>query len=327
MAPTFLFDSLAISTVTASSDYYIRMVSAVPPNSAVTIGDITGLLESTGQLLTGCTFVSKTLSFTNQIFASRTYTVPTVGYVLALRSGGSFSNSDLLICYSPHTNAFGQEIIFGVGTYAIGLRFSAGGLFSVADAWQYSIGAFIPNGGQVWSNGLLQLMGTRNNTVAFSNPLNNAGAGPINYIGSSGSSSYLNMGTRTANTTALNSLNSSVMLNFKDGDVKFNSGAFFSLNGYNDNTRLKLYATNYLAQGWTSAALLDPANWTLLTTYTNPYNPASLFDFSPTFSTSSYFKYLKLELEKVNPAGVFAGVFGNIDFFKCTIRTPFENFV
>jgi hypothetical protein len=165
---TFTFSSASISSLSASKIYYAQMVTSAPLISANTVSDLSSILISTPQVLTGVSYTSQIFTFIDQIFNTRTYTSAHVGFVLVERVGASFSNSDPLIAFVPHTNTLGQEIPKPVGTYAINFDFAATGLFSVINAWQYDSGAYVNS--EPIPKGLIYLIGSANNTTSFSNP-------------------------------------------------------------------------------------------------------------------------------------------------------------
>jgi hypothetical protein len=324
MVPTFVFDSVSLSTLNATKTYYVQMVSIAPSPSLVTTADLGATLISTPQVLTGTSYAGGIFNFPDQIFNTRTYTNTHVGLIIAERVGASISSTDPLIAFTPHTNSFGQEITKPVGTYAISLDFLASGLFAVVNAWQYAVGAYINNGATLFNNGIIQLIGTKNNTVPYVNPA--TGANPqIEVLVQSGNAGGANLFQRDF-TSAVTSAGNTNQVAFRfrnNGDIKFDSGGLIGWYGINpsNTASIRVWGSNNLSEGWAEAALTNGSNWTELVDL--GFAPSYLSRLSTVFSTAGYYKFIKIGWS--DTVGI-SGNLGNIDFYNCTVRTPNENF-
>lgn len=325
--PTFAFNLAPLSTLSASKTYYAQIVSAVPANTAITMADISSLLLSTAQVLTGTTYSSQTLNFADQTFNTRTYVSTHTGYVIAERIGASFSSTDPLIVYVPHANGLSQEITLPIGTYAIPIDFPSGGLFATVNAWRYQAGAYVNNAATYYNNGIIELIGTKNNTVAYANPT--SGATPnIEYLVSGGTATRAaNLFARTNGIAMDNTQPHAIMLRFRGGsDIMFGTGAQIGWNGSaaTATRSFRLWGSNLLSQGWVSTAIDDSANWTQLVDL-GITTPTIVSRLSPTFNSNSvFYKYLKIGIPAYSGSGDY--FLGSIDFYNCTVRTPNQNF-
>lgn len=323
--PTFAFDSAPLSTLAANKTYYAQMVSSVPSQTNSVMGDLNSTVLSTPQVLTGVTYSNQLLNFADQTFNTRTYLNTHTGYVLAERVGTSFSSTDPLIVYVPHANGFGQEITLPIGTYGIPIDFPSGGLFGTVNGWQYQIGSYTDNGASQYNNGMIQLIGTKNNTTAYANPAT-ISTPNIETLSSTNQSAGYNLFNRTSAFAIEPNTNASIMLRFRgNGDIKFNTGGQMRFYGYFDAgvNNVRVWGSNLLNQGWVSAAINDATNWTQLVDCGSQPNPPSLKS-SPIFSTAEFYRYIKIGFAIGSPT---SGYFGNIDFYNCTVRTANQNFV
>jgi hypothetical protein len=304
---TFLFQAASLSSLAASKTYYLQAVATTPLASFSTIANIPNLL-STPQVLTGATYINQVFNFSDQVFNTRTYTSPHVGFVLAERIGAFFANSDPLIAFIPYTNAFGQEVIQPIGTYAIPIDFEANGLFTGIDAWQYQVGTYINNG---LDQDLFLLIGTKNNTVAYQVPL--VDVETLSNVGSPRSG--LLVGGAVGVTLYSPLGQTSLMIQFRGAaEVLFGANGQLLCTGSIEG--LAVSASNFLQEGWTAQALANNSNWTSLVNLNSAV--------SPLFSTGGvFYKYLKLELT----TNTTYNYLDNAYFYGCSIKTPYQNFV
>jgi hypothetical protein len=318
--PTFIFSSVSLSSLSPTKTYYLQVVSSTPLVSDSTIASLTTLL-STPQVLTGATYVSQTLNFTDQVFNTRTYVSTHVGFILAERIGANFSSTDPLIAFIPHTNAFGQEVIEPVGTYAINLDFPSTGVFSTVNAYLYQVGNYVNNGAVAPNNGIINLIGTKNGTVGTYLDPTTSSPRQIETLRTDGTAN-LSIFKTTGTTTELNHFTSynayAMMFRFRNSmDICFNTGSVIKWQG--NDPRMKLWGSNLLTNSWTVASLTNSSNWTELvdlgtTGLTVPFS-----------SSGTFYKYLKIGA--LAPQGNIGYQIISLDLYNCSVRTPNQNFV
>jgi hypothetical protein len=318
---TFTFNSAPLSTLNSANTFYAQMVTTTPSISLTTAADISASSVSTVYVLTGTSYTAGILDFPDQTIPTKTYTSAHVGYVLLRRDGASPASTDPLICYVPHTNSFGSEITLPAETYAMPITFQAGGLLAVVDGYQYSMGNYVNNGAAYFNNGIVQLIGTENNTLSYTNPHSRT---PKNIeVLAHGGGSGAALFDRNAS-VAIDPGKPSLMFRFRNnGDMRFNSGGLVAFTSSSiPSNSIRLWGSNSLAQGWTQAALTDNSNWTELVDFGIIATGGNRL--STTFS-SPYYKFFRIST--VNPATAYGShYFGNIDMYNCTVRTPFVNF-
>jgi hypothetical protein len=308
---SFLFAAVSLNNFSAAKTYYFQAVATVPSVGFTVISQIVDQI-STPQVLTGATFVGQVLSFPDQSFTARTYSVAHVGFVMAERVGAAFAGTDPLVAFVPHLNSSLQPIVQPVGTYAISLDFAAAGFITIIDAWQYQVGAYTVSAAALDTIGLFALIGTKNNTVAYVSPATSTPVA-IETFGTAGTITP-SLFVGTSSVLARVSGQNAVMMRFRNNaDVSFGANGQFVYTG--TAGLVKIYGSNNLKQGWSLLSLEDDTNWTEICNITNTL-------VSPLFSTNgTFYRFFKLAM--IAPS---TGILRNGNFFGCTIRTPNENF-
>jgi hypothetical protein len=164
-------------------NYYAHLVTAAPLISHTTVADLTlpGSVGYTSAPLTGLSYNSSRWTFDNFSFPSYVFASIPIGVVICQRVGVSPESSDPIICYSAFNNSNGQVITLTVGTYFIDLSFGTNGAINFSYRYQYTSGAFDPALPPTPAPpGLIQLIGSKNNTLTYTNPLNDSNTLPSN---------------------------------------------------------------------------------------------------------------------------------------------------
>jgi hypothetical protein len=317
---TFTFNSAPLSTLNSTNTFYAQMVASTPSISLTTAADISASSVSTIYVLTGVTYTNGILVFPNQTIPTKTYNSNHDGYVLLRRDGASPASTDPLICYVPHTNSFGSVITLPAETYAIPITFQVGGLLSIIDAYQYSAGNYVNNGAANFNNGIIQLIGTENNTVPFTNPITRTPKN-IELLGYNGNPSGI---FNQSNTASIDPINPSLMFRFRNnGDMRFNSGGLVAFTSSSTpGSSFRLWGSNSLSGGWSTSSLINNSNWTQLVDFGIVTGTSN--SLSPTFS-SGYYRFFRVST--TTPATSLATHYlSNMEMYNCTVRTPFVDF-
>lgn len=149
-----------------NGQFDISFVTAPPVPSNTIISNLTLSSLAPAPLVNNST--SSIWSYQNIILPLNSYSVVPIGFVISKRSSASFDNSNRVIYYSEFTNSIGQPITYTPGLYRINVNFNSSGLINFNATNEYFSGPYINN--EPTPKGLLYLLGSSNNTVAFTNP-------------------------------------------------------------------------------------------------------------------------------------------------------------
>lgn len=319
MAESYNFTNLDLGLINASKTYYVQLVSAAPLRTLTTASEISGIAIGNPTVLTGVTYTGGVFNVVDQTLTLNTYTSNHIGIVVIERIGASFSGSDLLVAYSPYVNSLGSDIILAPGTYTVTLDFATNGLFEVKNSWQYSHGDYVNNSNPYFNNGLTQLIGTRNNTTGFSDPV---ASGLMQSLVPQGISTVTNFTRGPGGGISMSlSTTNRIMYRFTDGgDIRFNTNSTIKWNGgASTNQGWRLSGSNFLTNGWFPASLLDSPEWTELASLETPPN-------STVFNSGGIF-YRYLRISNVTPGvGNSQQRVENLEIYNATVRTLSANF-
>jgi hypothetical protein len=163
--------ALAVATLNLSTgNYYAHLVTTIPVVSDSTVADlvipsISGYVPTP---LTGLSYNTTRWTFDSFNFPNYAFVGAPKGVVICKRSGASPASTDGIICYSDFNNAIGQLILLSPGTYVVNLQFTAAGAINFSYRNQYISGTY--NNTEPIPKGLIYLIGTQNNNLAFSDP-------------------------------------------------------------------------------------------------------------------------------------------------------------
>ncbi len=313
----FIFNAAAAALTAATLDlstgsYYAHLVTTTP---LLTDSTVSNLVVSTASgyaptTLTGLSDNSQRWTFDSFTFPRYIFAVtPPVGVVICKRAGASPANSDQIICYSDFLNSIGQVILTPVGAYLISLAFGTSGAINKTYRYQYSSGVFVSTS----PNGIIDLLGTSNGTIAFVNPV----PGKLTCLTSAGSSNIVTFTNKIINSGFSASLQN-IAFDFGARTVRVGQFGYKQVTPFSGVTTI--YGSNNLP-AWDQPTLADNGYWTALSTVTAATNndPANSWILAPVTSTQ-YWRYLKM--------GITTGQnIAEIELFNSSILSPNQNLV
>jgi hypothetical protein len=178
----FIFDWAAAALTAATLDlstgnYYAHLVTTAPLLTHTTVADLVlpSISGYAPTALTGLSYNSTRWTFDSFTFPKYNFAAAPTGVVICKRTGSTPASTDGIICYSDFNNSIGQTISLSVGAYVVNLQFGSQGAINFSYLYQYNSGDYDATGGDVPS-GLIHLIGTKNNTVSYTNPFNSTNA-------------------------------------------------------------------------------------------------------------------------------------------------------
>lgn len=257
----------------STGDYYAHLVATVPAlgHSIVTDLVLPAISGYTSTPLTGLSYNSARWTFDSFNFPIYNFASAPTGVVICKRIGATPATTDAIVCYSDFNNSIGQVINLRVGTYIVSIQFGVGGAISFNYKYQYNSAAYSPTGG-AFPPGLIYLLGTKNNTQAYTNPFNITTA-------LDGLAQTDRLPSATTNQRAA--------LDFGSNLVRFGTVGI-NWTGANSNATT-IWATNNLAS-WTAIDIDNNANWTQIgisASYSAGWNFINV-------SNNNYYRYFKL---------------------------------
>jgi hypothetical protein len=253
--------------------YYSHLVTAIPPITATTVAQLTMISNAPSYapvILTGLSYTATKWTFSDFSFPKLVFATAPIGHVVCKRLGASPAMTDPVICYSDFVNSVDQIIIPGVGAYSQVVRFGVNGAISFTNRFEYSSGAYISGANAGFPYGLIYLLGSNNNTQAFSNP------SPSKIKVYAGQSPSYSLVTDKTDRTSISSFVDSIVLDFAPGVVKVaDVGIIASASAtiYGAKTLPNTTATEFDNLGlWTSLGQIPTTGvgWRLIANTLNP---------------------------------------------------------
>jgi hypothetical protein len=282
----FIFNWAAAALQAATLDlsagnYYAHLVTAVPVLGHSTVADL--VLPTSGGYtstpLGGLSYNATRWTFDSFNFPKYLFVSAPIGVVICKQSGGLPANTDGIICYSDFNNAIGQTILLSVGSYVVNLQFGSNGAINFSYRYQYTSGAYVNT--EPVPKGLIFLIGSKNNTIAYANPFTAA---------NSISENNNNQAVLQTERSALSGQDFSRYLAYDFGSnisIRPGTFGFWSIGDY-PGVEPQLWASNTMSL--TDAAVTSNINWTLLGSKVGPTNGWNFI--TPT--NTSYWRYFKL---------------------------------
>lgn len=318
----FTFNSLNIGNLNTGS-YYAVVVNNPPLPSNTTRADIASSIVGSSVTLTNRSLTSTKWTFDGFQFPTTTYGTSIYGVVILFSINGTPGTpnaNDVPIVYSSFVNSINQDLIIPPGTYIIPVDFGVDGTIKFIPMYQYSTGAYVDPGSAGFYNGLFYLIGTKNNTVAFSDPANGAYFDLWFASSTQFSFAYWVTDRSTANGPAISGVGvtPNFAIDFKTNLVRLDS-IIHRLNVSAGSGNVQVFASNYLTNGYTQNGILNSTDWTNISSFvsagTNWGNAASS-------DTTTFWRYLKFQLV----SGVTHQTFTEIEL-RGTILSLTQNLV
>lgn len=277
---SFLF-SPADTQDLSTGVFYAHIVSTEPSLSATNVSqiNITDAIGYVPYTLTGLIFNTIKWTFDNFTYPAYNYVTSPYGVVVCKQLGSTPVSTDPVIYYTSLDNAINQTVIFPTGKYTLNVSFPVDGIIVYRQYYNYNSGPYVNT--EAIPKGLMFLLGTRNNTQSYLDPVNNSilggGAfldGDINFLGRNAEST-----TAGVNTTSLFAYNfgsrrirvgTMGFLNSVTRAVQWtvsgsNSAPDISATNLNFSSYwTTLCTTSSLTTGWNFATSSDPTYWKYL---------------------------------------------------------------
>lgn len=308
--PAFIFNSAPTGNF-ATSNYYLVPVTATPLITNTTRANVAEVAGFTPVLLSNKVVSPSSLTFDDYTIPAFTYPLTVFGLVLVEKVGMSAPTStDAVVSYVPFTNSLGQEFTASPGTFSIPVDFGVDGAIKIQGVYRYSSGAYVNGANGGLPNGIITLMGTRNNTVAFANPHNTTKLSVIN-----GTGGLVDTLTDRVNG---NSIGSAVWgFDFLTGRIRVTD-----LGVRSDNLAIPFtwHGSNNLTAGFTAAGLVVSGDWTLLASGTTIANDWRILTSS---DVTTFWRYLKLTPNSLSNGQYYR----EVEFYNSTIESTTLNIV
>lgn len=289
MSTAFSFTSAPISTLSTGT-YCAFPVSSIPSPSSVTTSEVNTVPGFEPVILQNRQLLSTGLVFSDFQYPFFNYTVDTVGYCVARLVGSAPSIADKLICFNGYQNALDQDIITPPGAFSNSFSLDpAKGVLELIPAYRYTSGALGTPAPAAFPQGLIYLLGTRNNTIAFANPATDT---RLYAWRASDGSLFNGIYDRTnGNDGALNHILDTRINRIRVGKilVRVNANALTGVTWYGSNSIPELSLTT----GTVNEVYNDTSEWTALTTPTNC--PPNAWTSLQSNDTTTFWNYLKYE--------------------------------
>lgn len=300
--------AIAATTLDLSTGtYYAHLVTTAPVVGHSTVADLV-LPTTSGYVstpLTGLSYNSARWTFDSFSFPNYAFTSAPTGVVICKRAGASPANSDGIICYSDFNNSIGQVITLQIGAYVVNLQFGNNGAINFTYRYQYNSGIYVV--GAPIPNGLIYLIGTKNNTVTFANPLaaaaSNADFGNSNEFTDRVVGSVAFFARRYA-------------FNFGVNSIKPVTFGFIHRDAISKT--IQLWGTNNLP-AFDATNIDDDSLWTSIGSITNPIAGWNFI----TVANNTYWQYFKLK----SSDGTLTLSLQEIELYSSTALSPSVNFV
>lgn len=206
----------------SAGNYYAHVVTTAPDATNTTVADL-ALPTVSGYApanLTGLSLNLARWTFADFTFPKYVFVTAPIGVVFCKRSGASPAAADQIICYLDFANSIGQTIALIPGSYGINISLGANGAIKFENFYQYSSGVFVDS--EPVPKGLIYLIGSNNNTVAFTNPV----PSKITILHSVNGLTQPSIYDRTNRTIEAGAVESNVMLALDLGNLKIRVGKF-----------------------------------------------------------------------------------------------------
>jgi hypothetical protein len=302
--------AIANATLNLSSNYYAHLVTTVPAFGHSTVADLVlpAVSGYASTALTGLSHNATRWTFNSFDFPKYAFVSAPTGVVICKRNGASPANTDGIICYSDFNNSLEQAIQLSIGTYVVNLQFTSNGAINFSYRNQYLSGAYANT--ESVPKGIIHLIGSKNNTVAFTNPFNSSTATCI-FSGILTGAEWL---TNRSPTVFTNSM-SRCALDFGIYFVKVGTLGFF--NNISMTGTIELWGANNLPV-FNSTYIDTSSNWSLLG---SAINPTSGWNFISS-ANNNYWQYLKL----ITSDGSFLLSSTEIELYSSSVLSPTVNF-
>jgi hypothetical protein len=310
----FIFNWAAAALQAATLDlstgnYYAHLVTVAPALGHSTVADL--VLPTSGSYtstpLTGLSYNTARWTFDSFNFPRYSFVTAPTGVVICQRNGTSPANTDGIICYSDFSNSIGQQINLQVGVYVVNLQFGSNGAINFSYRYQYGSGAY--SSVEPVPKGLIFLIGSKNNTLAYTNPFNNTNCN------SNGNDPFV--AVQCTNRTLVNtSFKSFISYDFGNLRILPNVFGFYSS---------AAVAADVQLSGSNDASISDSgvavnANWTLLGSKSSTL--ANVWSFI-NVTNPTYWRYFKLQT--ANNSQTLGPI--EIEFYSSLVLSPTANFV
>jgi hypothetical protein len=303
---SFLF-SPANSEDLSTGTYYLHLVNSVPNPAHTTANQLT-ISDAIGYapaILTGLVYNTLRWTFNDFSFPAYTFNTIPVGVVICKRLSSNIAPSDPVLYYSDLSNVLLQPIVLTTGKYTIGIKFPSSGVIIFSQYYQYDSGAYVNN--ETLPKGLMWMLGTRNNTQTFLNPLNNSYL--VYNDGAAGTNSYFT--SRTINNDVSNG-NTVVAINF--GSRRIRVGTFGIYANASRTVTYTIWGSN-TCPDLTPSSVNNSAFWTQIG---NNTNLVSGWNFT-TSNSNIFWKFFKI-VYSVSTAAV-----DEFEFFNSSMYSTDEN--
>jgi hypothetical protein len=310
--PAFNFNSAPLGDLGIGT-YYAIVVSALPLVSAATIANLSIPPAFPPFILQSQTLTVSKWTFADFTFANFAYPSNLYGVVVARRIGSSPATTDPLINFSPFVNTLGQEFLMPAGSYAIPVTFGALGAMQITPVYRYSSGVYVAGGDGGYPRGLIYLMGTKNNTLAFNNPVTRGMLTTMDYQGNP--ADYLTDRLGSIGTVS----DYSRGIDFLSNRVRVGNFAFRGDTNGNYVTYALMGSNNLPSQSLSSIAVNSSTGWTALGSITAGSN--SYGGVATSLDPVTFWRYLRIT------ATVYAGEnhLAEVEFYNSTIESPIIN--
>jgi hypothetical protein len=300
--------ALAAATLDLSTgNYYAHLVTTVPALGHATVADL--VLPTTSSYastpLTGLSYNSTRWTFDSFSFPKYSFVSAPTGVVICKRNGATPATTDGIVCYSDFNNSIGQVISLQVGIYLVNLQFGTQGAINFSFRYQYSSTTFAST--EPIPKGLIYLIGTKNNTQTFVNPLTSATTNTNNGVATP---DYTDRGLGTV----------PIFLSryaFDFGNIRIKPGVFGLYHRDAVSKTIELSASNNLL-AFNIANIDNNSLWTILGSSTNPVAGWNFI----TNSNNSYWQYFKLRSSDSSVSLTLQ----EIEFYNSVALSPTANF-
>jgi hypothetical protein len=311
----FIFDwantAIAAATLNLNTgNYYAHLVTTPPAQSSLTVADLT-LPVINGYAstpLTGLSNNSSRWTFDSFSFPKYAFAAAPTGIVVCKRSGATAASTDEVICYSDFNNSINQPITLSVGAYVVNLNFGNNGAINYSYRYQYSSGAYVNT--ETIPKGLIYLIGTKNNTVAFSDP--NPSKITQNTLGAT---SFTDR-----DHTMSASYNGLINMALDLGTLKIRPGTIGIFNYSTTNGSVQIWGSNNLGGNFSTNAT-NTSLYTSLGTFSVTGWEYAMKTF--VVNNPDFWRYF---LFQITPSGTGLSP-TEIEFYSSSVLSPTQNFV
>jgi hypothetical protein len=288
---SFTLPSLETQDISTGT-FYAHIVDTIPGDSTISVSqlDISDAIGYAPVELTGMTYSNVKWDFDDITFPSFYFNTIPVGVCICKRVGLANSSSDPVITFLDFVNILKQPLILTVGRYSIALTFPDTGVVRFNQYYQYNSGAFANT--EFAPKGLIYLLGTRNETQAYQNPL---GTALLGYTSSNFPDSFINdYFSRTANGNTNTGGNVKIAFNFGSRRIRVGTIGIRNINAAGVGAGFTVYGSNTAPNvSVTTTPTAAPTLWTTIATGT--FGVINTWSFA-TSSNTTYWKNIAIEV-------------------------------